>query len=54
MRRKCEICGKEFESEGHELGEWLSMCHECNRRRSKLKVKPDVNTSLKKLRKMMS
>ena len=31
----CEICGKRFESEGHELGEWLNLCHRCNILRSK-------------------
>ena len=33
MERHCEICGKKFNSEGHNLDEWLNLCHECNARK---------------------
>jgi len=31
--RTCDICGKKFESEGHQMGEWLNLCHGCNIRK---------------------
>jgi len=29
MKTLCKKCGKEFESEGHKLGEDLTLCHTC-------------------------
>lgn len=34
--RKCEGCHKAFESEGHDLGEWLNLCHNCNAKKDRL------------------
>lgn len=33
MKTKCETCGAEFNSEGHDNGDWLTQCLECNKKR---------------------
>jgi len=30
MRQNCKRCGIEYNSEGHKLNDWLTLCLECN------------------------
>lgn len=36
MIRVCDSCGTTFNSEGHENGEWLNLCHRCNKAKDDL------------------
>jgi hypothetical protein len=49
MEKNCDICGKHFNSEGHENGEWLNLCHECNERKGD---EGSVSWSDKRLKKL--
>lgn len=32
MKQNCRCCDLEYDSEGHDNSEWLTFCHECNKR----------------------
>lgn len=34
MEQNCKGCDVFYNSEGHENGEWLTFCHECNKKYS--------------------
>lgn len=56
MQRKCEACGKKFDSEGHNLWEWLNLCYRCNINKGKLGEGSvlDNEAKLKKIYKKLS